>query len=104
MRSLVLACFGHMRHRRGVLPAGNARQVASFKDALRTAPTRLFTFQYMADELRGELDSPRIKSLLKRMFETGGIGVRNGQHTDFVSVARRATGSQRGTSSCSTMP
>ncbi|WP_119696517.1 P-loop ATPase, Sll1717 family [Microbacterium halotolerans] len=74
----------------GVLPAGNARQVASFKDALRTAPTRLFTFQYMIDELAGELDPSQIKSLLKQMFETGGIGVKNGQHTDFVF--RRTSG------------
>lgn len=68
----------------GVLPAGNARQVASFKDALRTAPTRLFNFQYMTEELKGELDPAEIKSLLKQMFETGGIGIKNGQHTDFV--------------------
>lgn len=74
----------------GVLPAGSARQVASFKDALRTAPTRLFNFGYMTEELEGELDSAEIKSLLKQMFETGGIGIRNGQHTDFVF--RRTSG------------
>lgn len=68
----------------GVLEAGHARHVASFKDALRTAPTRLFTFNYMTQELEGELTPVQIKALLKQMFETGGIGVKNGSHTDFV--------------------
>lgn len=38
----------------------------------------------MTEELRGELDPAESKSLLKQMFETGGIGIKNGQHTDFV--------------------
>lgn len=68
----------------GVLPAGNARFIASFRDALRTAPSRFFTFQYMCDELDGELTPAQIKLLLRQMFETGGIGIKNGRHTDFV--------------------
>ncbi|CAL8971337.1 hypothetical protein CELL_01011 [Cellulomonas sp. T2.31MG-18] len=68
----------------GVLPAGNARHIGSFRDALRTAPSRFFDFQYLRDELAGELDPPQIKLLLKQMFETGGIGIRNGAYTDFV--------------------
>jgi hypothetical protein len=68
----------------GVLDSAFARQVTSFKDALRTAPSRLFTFEYMTRELAGELDAVQIKQLLKQMFETGGIGVKNGTHTDFV--------------------
>jgi hypothetical protein len=68
----------------GVLDAGYARQVASFKDALRTAPSRLFTFDYLTTELDGELETVQIKALLKQMFETGGIGIKNGKYTDFV--------------------
>lgn len=68
----------------GVLPANRARQLASFKDALRTSPTRLFTFDYLVEELKGELDASEIKPLLRQMFETGGIGVHNGGYTDFV--------------------
>jgi|GEM_PF-5616727 len=68
----------------GVLEPGYARQVASFKDALRTAPSRFFTFDYLTNELSGELDPIQVKALLKQMFETGGIGIRNGSYTDFV--------------------
>jgi hypothetical protein len=68
----------------GVLDAQFARQLTSFKDALRTAPTRLFTFEYMCRELEGELEPAQVKQLLRQMFETGGIGVKNGSHTDFV--------------------
>jgi len=68
----------------GVLPAENARGLASFKDALRTAPTRLFDFQYLIDELQGELSPVEIKQLLRQMFETGGVGIYNNGYTDFV--------------------
>lgn len=68
----------------GVLDIGFARQLASFKDALRTAPSRMFTFEYLCSELKGELEPGQIKMLLKQMFETGGIGVKNGSHVDFV--------------------
>ncbi|KQP66899.1 hypothetical protein ASF47_04120 [Nocardioides sp. Leaf285] len=68
----------------GVLPAGKARGLAAFKDALRTTPSRFFTFQFMCEELAGDLEPNEIKALLRQMFETGGIGVRNGQNTDFV--------------------
>lgn len=68
----------------GVLPAGQARHIGSFRDALRTSPSRVFDFAYMCDELVGELEPPQIKLLLKQMFETGGIGIRNGAYTDFV--------------------
>lgn len=74
----------------GVLPASRARSVASFRDALRTAPSRLFDFQYMREELDGELTPAEIKLLLKQMFEVGGIGIKNGVYTDFVF--RRVSG------------
>lgn len=72
----------------GVLPSGSARKVASFRDALRTLPTRRFDFGYLEAELTGELDRSEIRALLKQMFETGGVGVRNPSgfrdYTDFV--------------------
>ncbi|MBW0255984.1 P-loop ATPase, Sll1717 family [Cellulomonas sp. PS-H5] len=68
----------------GVLPAGSARHIGAFRDALRTAPSRFFDITYLRDELEGDLEAPQIKMLLKQMFETGGIGIRNGQYTDFV--------------------
>lgn len=68
----------------GVLPAENARHIGSFRDALRTAPSRLFDFEYLKSELAGELDALQIKMLLRQMFETGGVGIRNGAYTDFV--------------------
>lgn len=68
----------------GVLPVGNARAVASFRDALRTSPSRMFSFDYVCKELEGELEPAQIKMLLRQMFETGGIGIRNGGYTDFV--------------------
>ncbi|MGK3710457.1 P-loop ATPase, Sll1717 family [Arthrobacter sp. IK3] len=68
----------------GILPTGHARQLGNFKDALRTAPSRRFNFDYMTKELDGELSPSQIRSLLKQMFETGGIGIQNGRHTDFV--------------------
>jgi hypothetical protein len=74
----------------GILPSARAREIASFKEALRTAPSRFFTFDYLKKELSGELDPADIKKLLKQMFEVGGIAVRNGGYTDFVF--RRVSG------------
>ncbi|QVG66760.1 hypothetical protein JG551_000688 [Curtobacterium flaccumfaciens pv. flaccumfaciens] len=74
----------------GILPSSRAREIASFKEALRTAPKRFFTFDYLRTELDGELDPADIKKLLKQMFEVGGIAVRNGGYTDFVF--RRVSG------------
>lgn len=68
----------------GILSPAKARNLASFREALRTAPTRVFSFDYMTKELAGELDASEIRQLLKQMFEIGGLGIRNGQHTDFV--------------------
>lgn len=68
----------------GVLPAASARQLASFKDALRTAPSRLFDFEYMTSELQGDLEPPQVKQLLRQMFEIGGIGMHHNGYTDFV--------------------
>lgn len=68
----------------GILDESRARHVESFKDALRTSPTRFFTFDFLRDELTGELEHVEIKQLLKQMFEIGGIGIRNGSYSDFV--------------------
>lgn len=72
----------------GVLEAGSARKLAAFRDAMRTLPTRFFSFDDVQNELRGELDPTETKKLLKQMFEVGGIGVRNAsgrvEYTDFV--------------------
>ena len=68
----------------GILPQEKARELSSFKDALRTVPSRVFAFSDIANELDGELKPVEVKALLRQMFETGGIGVRNGKHTDFV--------------------
>jgi energy-coupling factor transporter ATP-binding protein EcfA2 len=68
----------------GVLPSASARQLASFKDALRTAPSRLFDFDYLTSELQGDLEPGEIKQLLRQMFETGGLGIHNNGYTDFV--------------------
>jgi len=56
---------------------------------LRTLPTRFFSFDDVALELRGALEEQEVRALLKQMFETGGIGVRNASgagadYTDFV--------------------
>jgi hypothetical protein len=56
----------------------------SFKDALRTAPTRRFHYKTICDELSGELEPFEIKQLLRQMFETGGIGIVNRGYTDFA--------------------
>jgi hypothetical protein len=72
----------------GVLPTGKARALSSFRDAVRTVPTRCFSFEDVQSELQGELEESETKALLKQMFEVGGIGIRNAsgsaEHTDFV--------------------
>ncbi|KQQ94576.1 hypothetical protein ASF62_10935 [Leifsonia sp. Leaf325] len=68
----------------GVLPLSRARHVEAFKDALRTSPSRYFSFEFVCDEVKGELEPVEVKQLLKQMFEIGGIGVRNGKFVDFV--------------------
>jgi hypothetical protein len=74
----------------GILSQDRARNVESFKDALRTTPSRYFTLEFIRDEVSGELDQVEIKQLLKQMFEIGGIGIRNGKFVDFVY--RRTSG------------
>jgi hypothetical protein len=74
----------------GVLPSSKATQLSSFKDVLRTVPSRIFTFDEVKSDLEGELSPVEVKSLLKQMFETGGIGIVNGRNTDFVF--RRVSG------------
>ncbi|QSR30909.1 hypothetical protein CFI00_10460 [Nocardioides sp. S5] len=68
----------------GILEPKKARSLASFREALRTAPTRVFSFEYVKTELAGELDASEVRQLLKQMFDVGGLGIRNGPHTDFV--------------------
>lgn len=68
----------------GILPPQKARSLASFREALRTAPTRVFSFEYVESELEGELQTVEIRQLLKQMFDVGGLGIRNGIHTNFV--------------------
>jgi hypothetical protein len=74
----------------GVLDQGRARNIEAFKDALRTSPSRFFTYEFVCNEVAGELNGVEVKQLLKQMFEIGGIGIRNGSYTDFVY--RRASG------------
>lgn len=68
----------------GILDQSRARSMGAFKDALRTAPSRNFDFEYIRDEVDGELTNSEIKQLLRQMFEIGGIGVVNGRQIDFV--------------------
>lgn len=72
----------------GILPDRSARKVASFRDALRTLPCRIFSFEEVQSELTGELEPYESKALLKQMFEVGGVGIRNQrpstEYTDFV--------------------
>jgi energy-coupling factor transporter ATP-binding protein EcfA2 len=68
----------------GILPPTRTRQLANFKDALRTAPSRLFDFEYVTSELEGDLEPNEVKQLLRQMFETGGIGIHHNGYTDFV--------------------
>jgi hypothetical protein len=72
----------------GILPDRSARKVSSFRDALRTLPSRIFSFDEVQSELIGELEPNETKALLKQMFEVGGIGIRNqrasAEYTDFV--------------------
>lgn len=68
----------------GVLPANKAKSLRSFQEALRTSPTHTFGFDYLQQELGDELESSEIRLLLKQMFDTGGLGIRNGKNTDFA--------------------
>jgi hypothetical protein len=72
----------------GVLPDRSARKVSSFRDALRTLPCRVFSFEEVQSELFGELEPYESKALLKQLFEVGGVGIRNqrdsSEYTDFV--------------------
>jgi len=84
-----------MNNLSGVLGGDNAYQLVSFREALRAAPTRFFNVAYLLEELDGELSRTEIVALLRRMFETGGIGISNpnalnGRYTDFMF--RRVSG------------
>lgn len=72
----------------GILPDRSARKVSSFRDALRTLPSRIFSFSEVQSELTGELEQSETRALLKQMFEVGGIGIRNqrasAEYTDFT--------------------
>ncbi|MBE7699451.1 hypothetical protein H9623_03905 [Oerskovia sp. Sa1BUA8] len=79
----------------GVLGADRARELASFRDVMRTLPTRTFKFDDVVSELEGELDRREVKLLLKQMFDTGAIGIRNssGKHKDYFDfVFRKVSG------------
>ena len=77
-----------MNNLAGVLGPNSARKVPIFRDALRGLPTRRFTFQDVQSEVAGDLDDGETKALLRQMFETGGLGVRNSsgrdEYTDFI--------------------
>ncbi len=83
-----------MNNLSGVLPEDLSHRVADFREALRAAPSRLFDFSYMTNELEGVLTPVQVKDLLRRMFETGGVGISNPiggrRFTDFVF--RRVSG------------
>lgn len=72
----------------GILKTDGARKLAAFRDALRTLPTRKFTFDDVLSEVSDELEAWEIKALLRQLFEVGGIGIRNAsgrvEYTDFV--------------------
>jgi len=70
----------------GVVETVTPRKLASFKDALRSVPSKIFSFSDIERELDGELDKSEIRDLLRQMFYTGGIGIfnRNANYTDFV--------------------
>lgn len=79
----------------GVLQSDSAHKIVAFRDALRAAPTRHFDLQYLREELTGVLTDAQIVDLLRRMFETGCVGISNpnaanGRYTDFVF--RRVSG------------
>lgn len=70
----------------GVVPGVGARQLVSFKDALRSVPSRVFSFDDVTSELDGILSKQQVRELLRQMFETGGVGIfnRHARYTDFV--------------------
>lgn len=72
----------------GVLSRDRSHLMPVFRDALRSLPTRQFAFEDVLHETDGELERSEVRALLKRMFEVGGIGVRNYsgrvEHTDFA--------------------
>jgi hypothetical protein len=72
----------------GILRVDAAGKLAAFRDALRTLPTRFFTFDDVQSELIDQLTPAETKALLRQMFEVGGIGIRNAsgrlEYTDFV--------------------
>lgn len=72
----------------GILKTDGARKLAAFRDALRTLPTRKFTFDDVQSEVEDELTPGETKALLRQLFEVGGIGIRNAsgrvEYTDFV--------------------
>ncbi|MFD6091601.1 P-loop ATPase, Sll1717 family [Oerskovia sp. NPDC060338] len=79
----------------GLLGAERAQDLGSFRDALRTLPTRYFAFEDVVAELDGELDRREIKLLLRQMFNTGAIGIRNshGLREDYYDfVYRKVSG------------
>ena len=84
-----------MNNLSGVLISSEAHKVADFRDAIRSAPTRYFSFRYMTEELNGVLTPEQVRALLRRMFETGGLAVSNAttsgkRYTDFTF--RRVSG------------
>lgn len=85
-----------MNNLSGVLAGDKAHRIPAFRDALRAAPTRYFSLQYLEEELVGELTRPELVALLRRLFETGGVGISNPnaasgkRYTDFVF--RRVSG------------
>ena len=73
----------------GVLPSTASRKLPVFRDALQSLPTRFFSFDDMISELSGVLEPIEIRTLLKQLFEIGGMRVRNysgagAEYTDFV--------------------
>lgn len=70
----------------GVVETVTPRKLASFKDALRSVPSKIFSLSDVERELDGDLEKAEIRDLLRQMFYTGGIGIfnRNAGYTDFV--------------------
>jgi hypothetical protein len=84
-----------MNNLSGVLTTDRAHSLVAFREALRAAPNRFITMDYLLEELEGELDRAEIKALLRRMFETGCVGISNPdssgrRFTDFIF--RRVSG------------
>lgn len=78
-----------MNNLAGVLEDDRAHKIVRFRDALRVAPRRHFDLDYLESELDGELERTELIDLLRRMFETGSIGIRTptgggGFHYEYV--------------------